>query len=823
MRVMYFGAVAAIFLLMASEAHAVRIMTNPATADDSPDLEFDNFTLTPDGSTIVAVGILDNSLVGDVVYTFPVPANPVTDTVTATRIVVDDFVTIFDSNGPPVVSPDGSTVLYVNDSRTAGEYTIHKLAIGGTDGPLNGLFSSTGSNNVGTGMGNFDQRYSTDGNTIFFINSETGFGGSVPDFETPSTPDNFGAPDWDQIYSVPSAGGTPTAVTMPSDGDIDINLWDLTPSGNIVYAPDQIVDDRFDLGGVRQKLFTIPNTGGAATEISIATAPNPTYTIEERVVVTPDGNNVLFVADYDTAGKFELYSLPIAGGTPTRVSDSLPFAGDVTGFEVSPDGTNVAYIAGQNTSSNKEVFLKSITGTPGTSVRVSDPASANGGQFDVSAAAKGGLSFSNSGTELYYIGDFETNGVFDLYVVDTTEKTGLVPSAYTYVGAANGEFFDENNWQDAQGNNPAADSINPDTAITHSLIINGDTVSTALAGQVDFGSGGSLELTSGSVLNLLVAGNQLDFNANSGLKITNATINVDDDVFLEGTNYLTGGSIESVNDDIEFGRQFEAFISGTTLTAGDNIFFDNSTATITGATLLPADRLGLRFGEVTLTDANINVQSGVGDIDDVFSSDGGEGAVLTLKGASTLLADTVAEGVDLILEDSSIATFNGLDFDMDSDNVTTPPFAPYKSFITLNSFDAQIVLSGSTQNLPGTTTPFDARTLIINGITGLSYADDPTAWNVTNWDGMSALASLKLVAPLDGDFDNDGDVDGDDFLVWQRGGSPNPLSGSDLTLWRDNYGTNVLLAATASVPEPSSGLLCLLIVGLAATQRSGRR
>ena len=40
---------------------------------------------------------------------------------------------------------------------------------------------------------------------------------------------------------------------------------------------------------------------------------------------------------------------------------------------------------------------------------------------------------------------------------------------------------------------------------------------------------------------------------------------------------------------------------------------------------------------------------------------------------------------------------------------------------------------------------------------------------------------------LAGDFDHDGDVDGRDFLVWQRGGSPSPMSGGDLTIWRQNY------------------------------------
>ncbi len=60
---------------------------------------------------------------------------------------------------------------------------------------------------------------------------------------------------------------------------------------------------------------------------------------------------------------------------------------------------------------------------------------------------------------------------------------------------------------------------------------------------------------------------------------------------------------------------------------------------------------------------------------------------------------------------------------------------------------------------------------------------------------------------IEGDFDADADVDGNDFLVWQR----DPGVG-DLAHWQSNYGLSGGLAAAASVPEPSS--LALLLLGL---------
>jgi hypothetical protein len=71
-----------------------------------------------------------------------------------------------------------------------------------------------------------------------------------------------------------------------------------------------------------------------------------------------------------------------------------------------------------------------------------------------------------------------------------------------------------------------------------------------------------------------------------------------------------------------------------------------------------------------------------------------------------------------------------------------------------------------------------------------------------------------------GDFDEDGDVDGADFLKWQRGESPNALSPGDLQDWQNNYG-GAPLAAVAAIPEPSSIVLsaCALIVAFAARGR----
>lgn len=77
------------------------------------------------------------------------------------------------------------------------------------------------------------------------------------------------------------------------------------------------------------------------------------------------------------------------------------------------------------------------------------------------------------------------------------------------------------------------------------------------------------------------------------------------------------------------------------------------------------------------------------------------------------------------------------------------------------------------------------------------------------FDGVLAAVGGSPGTP--GDYDADGDVDGEDFLEWQRGNSPTPFSAGDLSTWESNYPTPIV-AAVSAVPEPTS--LCLLALAL---------
>ena len=70
--------------------------------------------------------------------------------------------------------------------------------------------------------------------------------------------------------------------------------------------------------------------------------------------------------------------------------------------------------------------------------------------------------------------------------------------------------------------------------------------------------------------------------------------------------------------------------------------------------------------------------------------------------------------------------------------------------------------------------------------------------------GIGAYSTVDV-----GDFDSDGDVDGADFLTWQRGESPIPWNSSALDVWQTNIGATASAATPLSmaVPEPASFLL----------------
>jgi hypothetical protein len=182
-----------------------------------------------------------------------------------------------------------------------------------------------------------------------------------------------------------------------------------------------------------------------------------------------------------------------------------------------------------------------------------------------------------------------------------------------------------------------------------------------------------------------------------------------------------------------------------------------------------------------------------------------------------------------------------------SSGFTTVPGQWYHLAITRTATDAELWIAGETG-------PYE----LVDAISGADFAgpdgrievEEPASYSigrgmfnngVTDWSNAivdevrisdTALTPDQFLfvagdAPVeDADFDGDGDVDGQDFLTWQRGlgqtgtgtlttgdaNDDNDVDGADLAIWRQQFGPG---APVTAIPEPASAGLCLVSLATA--------
>lgn len=115
---------------------------------------------------------------------------------------------------------------------------------------------------------------------------------------------------------------------------------------------------------------------GYVASVSLSTGTVTTLTgdwfgdkaAEDEWQITSDGSTLVY-SDESASGQYELYAIPVSGGTAVKISGALPAGGNVTNFAITPDDSLVIYRADKAANERFELFSVPITG--GTSTRLS--------------------------------------------------------------------------------------------------------------------------------------------------------------------------------------------------------------------------------------------------------------------------------------------------------------------------------------------------------------------------------------------------------------------------------------------------------------------
>ncbi len=188
-------------------------------------------------------------------------------------------------------------------------------------------------------------------------------------------------------------------------------------------------------------------------------------------------------------------------------------------------------------------------------------------------------------------------------------------------------------------------------------------------------------------------------------------------------------------------------------------------------------------------------------------------------------------------EDCQFGLDDGTTFNSDGLAISGPPDLPPPAASSIDPADnyAEGWYAGFWHYGTGSGNPLDGGSWTSGGagMTLRSLADgDWDGWTFTQDTGsFSAFPENPHAAaePLTADFDCDAEVDGADFLTWQRGfgitegatrsqgdatGDGN-VDGDDLPLWSSQFGSSrtsssvVSLAAGLAIPEPTSSVLAI--------------
>lgn len=215
----------------------------------------------------------------------------------------------------------------------------------------------------------------------------------------------------DEAFELWSSDGlaAPVKLSPPlvANGDVEPDLV-LAPDGTRVYfRADAEVNGRVELYGAP--------TDGSAPAVKLSGVPLSGTLVWPSVVVTPDGTRVLFAADLVVNDAWQLYSVDALGLLPpVSLSATLPDY-DVTDIVIEPSGAHAVFYAALGITVHQAIFRVPVAG--GTPVKLSHNEPSQGFVGDLTyIGTTPGFQLTPDGTRLLYLFDPFSSGTSALYV-----------------------------------------------------------------------------------------------------------------------------------------------------------------------------------------------------------------------------------------------------------------------------------------------------------------------------------------------------------------------------------------------------------------------
>ncbi len=161
-----------------------------------------------------------------------------------------------------------------------------------------------------------------------------------------------------ELYSVPLTGGE--SLKLNDDLDFNEDVWDFKVSADghwVVYRADKDLDEVFEL-------YSVP-IDRSSEPVRLNGDLQPDSDVEEDYEINSTSDRVVYRAQQDTAGVFELYSVPIGGGTSLRLNKGAALEGhSTTTFKITPNGAGVIFTT-VTTPGIKDLYSNYISGITG--------------------------------------------------------------------------------------------------------------------------------------------------------------------------------------------------------------------------------------------------------------------------------------------------------------------------------------------------------------------------------------------------------------------------------------------------------------------------